>query len=165
MPILLSALPIVTDPRVKEAVVRSLSHRGAKPAAAKVMIEEFERATDFSLGWTIGNALDMVSDESVQDELIELATNRGYGRSRQMIVMRLGRFRRSDEMVAVLTGLMRDDHVALHGMSALQRMIGADGAEALISSLPTDSSPSVPKAAKIQLREVRAAQQGRRYRI
>lgn len=159
LPVLLSALPKVVDPAVKEAVVRSLTHRGAKPSAAKPMIGEFKRATDFSLGWAIGNALDTVSDESVQDELIELALDRRYGRSRQMIVTRLGRFRRSDRMVAVLAGLTRDDDVALHGMSALQQMIGADEAEPLISSLLVDPSPSVAKAARIQLRKVRAAQQ------
>ena len=165
MPILLSALPMVTDPRVKEEVVRSLTHRGARPAAAEVMIEEFKRATDFSLGWAIGNALDTVADESVQDELVELATDRSYGQSRQMIVLRLGRFRRSDKIVAVLTGLTRDDDVALQGMGALQRMIGADEAEPVISPILTDPSPSVAKAAKIQLRKIRAAQQRRRARM
>jgi len=164
VPVLLSALPMVADPGVKEAVVRSLTHRGAKPAAAKLMIEEFKRAADPGVGWAIGNALDTVSDESVQDDLIELAKDQRYGKSRQMIVMRLGRFRRSDRLVEVLTELARDDDVALHGMSALQRMIGADGVEPLISSLLNDPSPAVVKAAKIQLRKVRAAQQRRRGR-
>lgn len=170
MPVLLSALPMVADPAVKEAVVRSLTHRGAKPAAARLMIDEFKRTnefsmglrTEFGLGWAIGNALDTVSDESVQDDLIELAQDPRYGKSRQMIVMRLGRFHRSDRMVEILTELARDDGVALHAMSALQRMIGADEAEPLLTSLLDDPSPSVVKAAKIQLRKVRAAQQRRR---
>lgn len=162
MPVLLRALPMVTDPAVKEAIVRSLTHRLAKPFAARLMIEEFKLTSDFGLGWVIGNALDTVSDESVQDDLIELARDRRYGQSRQMIVMRLGRFPRSGRMVEILTELARDDDVALHAMSALQRMIGADEAEPLIALLLDDPSPSVVTAAKIQLCKVRAAQQRRR---
>ena len=166
-PILLAALPLVTDPAVKEAVVRSLTHRGARPIAALPLIEEFKRqreSGEVHLAWAIGNALDTVSDESVQEDLIELARDRRYGKGRQMIVMRLGRFRRSDRMVGLLSELARDDDVPLHAMSALQRMIGAEEAEPLIVSLLNDQSPSVAQAAKVQIRKVRAGQKRRRAR-
>lgn len=166
-PILLTALPLVTDPAVKEQVVRSLSHRGARPVAALPLIEEFKRKRESGpvhLVWAIGNALDTVSDESVQEDLIELARDRRYGKGRQMIVMRLGRFRRSDRMVGLLAELARDDDVPLHAMSALQRMVGADEAEPFIASLLNDQSPAVVQAAKIQIRKVRAAQKRRRAR-
>ncbi|MET3808871.1 hypothetical protein ABIB25_005901 [Nakamurella sp. UYEF19] len=81
-----------------------------------------------------------------------------------MIVMRLGRFRRSDRMVELLAELARDDDVPLHAMSALQRMVGADEGEPLIASLLNDQSPAVVQAAKIQIRKVRVAQKRRRAR-
>lgn len=65
IPILLEWLPRIENRDVKESVVRALTVKWAKPAAAPLLIEEFRRADDSSelgLRWVIGNALAEVAD-------------------------------------------------------------------------------------------------------
>src|SRR3954466_3584561 len=62
-PVLISVLPRLNDPEVRESVVRSLSTSAAKPEAASVLIDEFRRTSVADhpwLKWAIGNALDTV---------------------------------------------------------------------------------------------------------
>ena len=83
-------VPGPDQPRVREGLVRALSVSTARPGAAPVLIEEFRRASDFSetgLGWVIGNALSVVADDSVFNEIAALAQDPGYGKARQMIVL------------------------------------------------------------------------------
>jgi hypothetical protein len=79
---------------VREGLVRALSVPAARPGAAPALIEEFRRASDRSetgLGWVVGNALSVVADDSVFDEIAALVQDSGYGKARQMIVLGLGR--------------------------------------------------------------------------
>src|SRR5262249_50443430 len=76
--------------KVREGLVRALSVPAARPAAAPVLIEEFRKAADppdAGLGWVAGNALSVVADDSVFDQIAALAQDRGYGKARQMIVL------------------------------------------------------------------------------
>jgi hypothetical protein len=125
--VLLGWLQRVTDRKVKEEVVRALTVPWAKPAAARPMIEEFRRVdmsvdpTGTGLRWTIGNALDVLADDSVFDELVDLARDRRYGRARQMIVLGLGKSKRP-EAVEVLVGLVDDPDVDGHAVKALGKL-------------------------------------------
>lgn len=59
---------------MREGLVRALTVPAARPAAAPVLIEAFRRESDHSetrLGWVIGNALSVVADDSVFDEIEE----------------------------------------------------------------------------------------------
>jgi hypothetical protein len=67
---------------------------GAKPDAARPLIRLFIDLDDdpqSALRWAIGNALDVVADDQVSDDLIDLAADRRYGTARQMIVLALGK--------------------------------------------------------------------------
>jgi len=125
--VLLDWLQRVTDRRVKEEIVRALAVPWAKPAAARPMIGEFRRVdvsvdpTGTGLRWTIGNALDVLADDSVFEDLVELACDRRYGKARQMIVLGLGKSRRP-EVIEVLLGLVDDPDVDGHVVKALGKL-------------------------------------------
>jgi HEAT repeat protein len=127
IPVLLEWLPKVTDRKVKEEIVRALSVPWAKPVAAQAMIEEFRHVdasldpTGTGLRWTIGNALDVLADDSCFDELVELAQDRRFGRARQMIVLALGRSK-NPAAAEVLLGLVDDPDVDGHAVKALGRL-------------------------------------------
>jgi hypothetical protein len=124
IPILLAWLPKVRNLDLKQDIVRSLSVPYAKPAAAGPLIDEFRRSKDASatgLRWTIGNALEVVSDDTVLDAMIELATERQYGKAREMVVVGLGNM--SDQrVIAVLLELLKDDEVSGHAIIALGKL-------------------------------------------
>jgi hypothetical protein len=124
VPVLLQWLPEITDPRVKEDIVRTLSVPWAQPCAARPLINEFERVADptgTDLRWAIGNALEVVADESVLDELLRLAADRRYGRAREMVVLGLGKMK-DPRAVNVLIDLLFDEEVAGHAVMALGKL-------------------------------------------
>jgi hypothetical protein len=136
VPVLLNWLPRVTDSKVKEEIVRALSVPWAKPAATGPMIEEFRQIdasidpTGLGLRWTIGNALEVLFDDSSFDEIAELARDRRYGKSRQMVVLGLGRSKRP-EAVDVLLGLVEDSDVDGHAVQALGKLKAPAARQAL----------------------------------
>lgn len=127
VPVLLRWLPRVSDPRVKEQVVRALSVPWAKPAASKPMIEEFRKTdasmdpTGMGLRWAIGNAVEVLANDAIFDEMAAVAQNRLYGKSRQMIVLGLSKSKRP-EAVRILLGLIDDPDVDGHAVMALGRL-------------------------------------------
>ncbi len=123
IPILLRWLPSISDERVKESVVRTLSVPWAKPAAAMPLIAEFLAAPESAEGlkWAIGNALEVVGDDSVFDRLAELAANSRHGRARQMIVLSLGKMK-DPRAFDILVDLLADDEVSGHALMALVKL-------------------------------------------
>jgi HEAT repeat protein len=124
VPILLDWLPRVSNRDVKEDIVRALSVKWAKPHAARALISEFHRAQDTSgddIRWAIGNALEVVADDSVFDELVEIVQDRRCGRARQMVAVALGNVKRP-EAVEVLLGLLNDDEILGHVIIGLGRL-------------------------------------------
>jgi hypothetical protein len=110
--------------KVREGLVRALSVPAARPAAAPVLIEEFRRTPDPSglgLGWVIGNALSVVADDSVFDELVALVDDRRYGKARQMIVVGLARSK-DPRVVPLLAGLLGDEDVVAQAVMALGKL-------------------------------------------
>jgi HEAT repeats len=124
IPILLAWLPKVQNLDVKQDIVRCLSVPYAKPVAAGPLIDEFRRAEEESpmgLRWVIGNALEVVGDDAVLDDMIELATDRRYGKAREMLVAGLGNM--SDQrVIPVLLDLLKDDEVSGHAIMALGKL-------------------------------------------
>ena len=111
-------------PKVREGLTRALSVPAARPDAAPVLIEEFRRSPDPSglgYGWVVGNALSVVADDSVFDEITDLVQDRSYGKARQMVVAGLGRSRDS-RAVPLLMGLLGDEDVTAHALMALGRL-------------------------------------------
>jgi HEAT repeat protein len=124
VPILIGWLPRVDSAVVKEEIVQCLGVSYAKPAAARVLVEEFRRADEAAspgLRWAIGNALDVVGDDSVAPEMVAIALDRAYGPSREMLVVALGNLD-DPRVVPALIDLLGDEEVCGHALMALGRL-------------------------------------------
>ena len=133
VPILMKWLPLLTSVAERDEVVRALSVPWARPLAARLMVDEFRRAAEsgeWGLAWAIGNALEIVADDSVFDDLVLLVSDPHFGVSRQMIVLALGRSKRSDA-VSTLVPLLTDADVSGHAVMALGKLRAKEAAEAV----------------------------------
>ena len=123
IPILLNWLPRVENPAVKEAIVRALSVSWARKTEAPVLlVEEFRKAKGKSaLNWAIGNALSVVADDSVLDDIVDLIRDETYGKAREMLVIALGRMK-TPEVKYTLIKLLDDENLAGYAIMALGRL-------------------------------------------
>lgn len=131
VPILLEWLPKVTSMDVKEDIVRALSVRWARPAAALPLVEEFRRADDYrgaALKWAIANALSVVADDRVFEAVADLARDRRHGKAREMLAFALGNMV-NERAVDVLIELLSDEETAGHAIMALGRLKAARAKE------------------------------------
>lgn len=121
--LLLEWLPQVEDPYIKETMVRALSVPSAKPFAAPALIEEFRKAApgQMLLKLAIGNALSVVADDSVCDDIIELALEPKHGKARQLVVLALGNMQDARAAETAMR-LLDDELVAGHAIMALGRL-------------------------------------------
>jgi HEAT repeat protein len=139
--------------RVHEALVRALTIPAARPVAAPVMIDQFRTVDDSSglgLRWAVGNALSVVADESVFDDLASIVKERRYGKARQMPVLGLSRIR-DPRVVPLLTDLLEDDDVAAHAVMALGK-IRAPGVRSAVEVLLEHPQPLVRREARKALK-------------
>jgi HEAT repeat protein len=85
-----------------------------------VLVEEFRcaSAAQVLLKWAIGNALSVVADEAVFDDVAELVRDQRHGKAREMLAVALGNMS-TPAAVAVLTELLQDDEVAGHAIIGL----------------------------------------------
>ena len=123
IPILLKWLSLVVESDVKDSIVRALSVPWAKPIAARPLIAEFEKQSQeiSSLKWAIGNALSVVADNGVADDLFALAQDKSHGKAREMVVVALGNL--SDPRAfEVLTRLLEDDEVCGYAIIAIANL-------------------------------------------
>jgi hypothetical protein len=117
-------VPSADRDKLREGLVRALTVPAARPAAAPLLIDEFRRADDptgTGLGWTIGNALSVVADDSVFDDIASLVSDRSFGKARQMVVAGLARSK-DQRAVPLLLELLSDDDVAAHALIALGKL-------------------------------------------
>jgi len=123
IPILLRWLPRIENPAVKEAIVRALSVPWAKHTTAPVLlIEEFRRSdADLFLKWAIGNALSVVADDDVLNDIIALINDKKHGKAREMLVVALGNMR-TPGVGDFLIELLDDESLAGHAIMALGKL-------------------------------------------
>lgn len=127
VPVLVEWLSRVTDRKLKEEIVRTLSVPWAKPLATKPMIDEFrqlresEDPSGLGLRWAMGNALNVIADDAFFEDLVALATEPRFGRAREMIVLGLGKSKRP-EAAEVLLNLVDDPDVDGHAIQALGKL-------------------------------------------
>ncbi len=118
--------------KFREGVVRSLAVKEARHSGvAAVLLREFRRPNaSIDARWAVANSLAVVADASVFDELVELAADKRYGRSREMLMDALAR---ADKLRApsVLVELLEDDDVSGHAVVALARVGGPLEADAI----------------------------------
>lgn len=135
--------------KVREGLVRALTVPAARPVAAPVLIDEFRRASDASglgLRWVVGNALSVVADDSVFDDVASLVRDRRYGKGRQMVVVGLGRSK-DPRAVPLLVELLDDDDVVAHAVMALGKL-KAVASRAAVERMLSHSQPLVRAEAK-----------------
>lgn len=154
VPVLLHWLPRVRDAAVKEDIVRTLSVPWATDAAS-LLVSAFEQAEDptgTGLRWAIGNALEVLANDGIADELIRLATDRRFGKAREMVVLGLGKLRDA-RVTDVLLNLLSDDEVVGHAVMALGKL-RAKTARSRIEPLLNHPKPWVRKEAKKALASI-----------
>jgi hypothetical protein len=161
IPILLKWLPQVAFPPLKEGIVRMLSVPWAKPSAVGPLLREFKRddpSTTPSVRWAVGNALEVLADDSIFEDLSQFATDRRYGDARQMIIRALGKMK-NPEAVPVLITLLRakhEDEVALTAIQVLGKL-RAKEARPYIEPFLGDSRSWVRKDARKALEKISKA--------
>ena len=130
MPTLLRLLPTLRDEAVVSAVAGHLRRRWARPTAFAALRDAFELWAESSpaAGWQLGDALATAADETRLADVLRVAEDRRYGKSRQMIVHSLWRYKTDEHVRHALTHLVDDPDVALHAASALRRAIGNEAA-------------------------------------
>jgi hypothetical protein len=126
IPTLLYWLPRVTSLPLKDDIVRALSVKWAKPVAAVPLIHEFYAIKGDSniaplVKWAIGNALEVVADKKVLDDLIRIALDPSHGIARQMVVLALGNIQ-NPKSIETSMSLLDDREVVLHALLALSRL-------------------------------------------
>lgn len=132
IPLLLDWVPKLEDPVLKEMVVRALAVKWARPLAGPILISEFLRPSnsDDNLKWAIGNALEVVADKSLVDQIVAICLDQTHGTTRQMLVLCLGRMK-TVASTECLIRLLDDPTVQLHAIGAL----GAQRAEEAVPKL------------------------------
>jgi hypothetical protein len=109
----------------REALVRSLAVKEARGRAGPALVREFRRrGVSSEYRWAVGNALEVVADDALYDDVAELAGDPSYGRDRQMVVLALARTK-DPRAVEVLIRLVEDDSVVGHALMALGRLKAA----------------------------------------
>jgi hypothetical protein len=131
IPLLLSWLQKIANVGVKEEIVRCLTLDNAPPLVGQNLIREFLRSDNDILKWTIGNALSEVADESVLREMLQIIEDKCHGKSRQMIVLGVGRFQ-DPAVYDVLVRLLDDEEVCGHAAMALGKLAYVPAREALL---------------------------------
>ena len=120
IPVLIWMLDETEDEIQLEGIIRALTVKEARPAAVKRLIRFFIEGPE-SLQWVTGNALSVIADDAVYDELVSLATAKKYGWSRQMLVIALGNMKNPD-VVSVLLELLKDEDVYGHAIMSLRKL-------------------------------------------
>jgi HEAT repeat protein len=124
VPILLKWLPRMENLAVKEDIVRALSVPWAKPVAAPALVAEFHRMRNESnsaIKWAIANALSVVADDSVFEDIVELVQDSHHGQAREMLAISLGNMKDSRAQ-DVLIILLDDEEVVGHAIIALGKL-------------------------------------------
>lgn len=158
IPVLVSLLKEgVQDDRVAEGIVRALGVKEARGVAARPLLDAFRQAPSdrWSYKWAIGNSLLVAADKSVVDDIIRLVGDKSHGRSREMLVITLGRFR-SPQTTQVLIDLLDDPEVAAHAARALGRHRAHEARPALTRVAEGGATPLVRREATSALRKLTA---------
>lgn len=127
VPVLLGWLGRVESTFEKEEIVRALSVPWARDEALGPLIDAFRTVprdgdqAEELLRWAIGNALEVLWDDSRFDELVSLARDESFGKAREMVVLGIGRSKRP-AAGDVLIQLLDDPVVSGHAVKALRRL-------------------------------------------
>jgi hypothetical protein len=164
IPLLISWLPQVSYPPVKESLARALTLKEAKGVAARPLVEEYRNVPgeeESSLKWAIGNALSMVADDTVYTDIVELVRDKRHARDREMLAIALGNMK-NPQAVDVLIELLDDEQVAGHALMGLRKLAPPE-ARSKVEPFLNHPKTWVRKEAQLALKAIdRKAAGGRR---
>jgi HEAT repeat protein len=125
LPILLDMMRVVTHPAIKQGVIRALGSKSADKNVRKGLIEYYENIapTEWAAEdtkWAIGNTLEIIAKEDILSDMIRIAVNQSHGKSREMVVLGLSKFK-SDNVYDTLVGLLDDPIISGHAIIALRK--------------------------------------------
>ena len=135
--------------------MRALTIRAARPAAAPELIRQFVESDDSSelgIRWVIANAISVVADDSMYEQVEGLVKEKRYGRSREMFVLWIGKSR-NQRAEPLLLELLKDDDVLAQAIRGLGRRKG-ENLRAAIEPFLTHPRPLVRSEAKSALRRL-----------
>jgi HEAT repeat protein len=156
VPLLLELLPTLRHPRIREGVVRALTDKAARPAGALPILGEYKRAVTegaMGLAWAAGNALAVVADPTLFDELVRLVRIKEHGIARQMLAVALGTIR-DPRAIPVLVELLHDEDVVGHALIGLSRLRPGREIQAAVEPLLSHPVAWIRKEAKKLLQKV-----------
>ena len=151
VPVLVEWLERTTDPNLKNSIVRALSVPWARPYAVPHLVRAFWQSQP-PLRWVIGNALSVVADDSVFDQIAQLVKDPSFGKSREMLALALANMK-DPRAIDVLIQLLGDEQVAGHAVMALGK-IGAERARSSIEPLLSSPRSWIRNEAKKALRKI-----------
>lgn len=154
IPVLVEALSQTSDPRELDAIVRALSVPWAKKSALAPLLARFRSLPHEgdprmeSVRWAIGNAIEVIWDDKLYEELVEVAADRRYGKAREMIVEGARKSMRP-EVVDMLISLLDDPDVNGHAVRALSKVkLPIGQARVPLEGMLNDDRPWVRTAAE-----------------
>lgn len=159
IPILIDLLPKVRHDRIKEGVARALTAKEARPIAARPLMDEFramnpETESARMTKWAIGNALSVVADDSVFEEMSALVRDKSHGWARSMLALALCNMQEHrDQAIQLLLDLLRDKDVGVQAMIALGNL-HVKRARAKIEAFLRDQDSWVRQEAKRALAKI-----------
>jgi hypothetical protein len=127
VPVLVRALERATDPMLVEELARVLAVPWAAPAL-RPLIEAFRRAPNSPPPpkAALAAAIEALADDSVAEELLEIARAKEHGNARELVVLALAKL--DDERAPdVLEELLHDRGVGGHALTALLRIVPRRG--------------------------------------
>jgi hypothetical protein len=170
IPVLLRWLPKMENLDIKDCIIRALTDKAARPLAAPALIEEFRKnISDLDVKWAIGNALSVVSDDLVFEDLVELLRDKRHGAAREGLALALLNVKRPENRARAEEALLEvagerpgqgldADYTAVYAVRALARM-RSSRAKPLISRLLDHPERDVRKTAERALASIEKAEQ------
>jgi HEAT repeat protein len=140
---------------IYQGIVRALTVNESKPyKLAPLLIEHFYKVGDNHVRWVIGNALFYLANRSDLDDMLAIAKEKSYGRSRQMVVDALGWIGKNrEDVVDDLIALLDDEDVVVFAISALGKLKAAKSRPRL-EGLLDHELPLARRTTKAALRKI-----------
>lgn len=116
VPVLLKYLFMFEKDNYKEAIIRILGVKGFYQAT-EILLDLYFNDVPLDK-WAIGDALYSIQDKRFEEKYIDIVRDRENGRSRQMVVLLLGKLK-CEKAIPTLISLLKDNEVAGHAVIAL----------------------------------------------
>ena len=149
----------VTDPIIKDGIIRAITVRKAKGIAEVKLLEYYhslkiEKEKEI-IGWSIGNWFEYIYSDAYYNQIKEISKDKNNGMSRQMFVMALGKTKKyKSDAEKLLLELTFDNEVVLHAIAGLGNLKLGSSTDRL-TELTNDKNKTIKKEAKKALKKIK----------